>query len=279
VKKHNEFANAVRQVDSTIELVAVGNIGDWDKIMLANSSDKMDYISEHIYRQDWHGGGIMTHTKQLADDIRNIGEIHRRYRDEISALKGKNIRIVMDEWNYWYGPHVFGELGTRYFWKDGLGIAAGLHEFYRNSDIYFMANYAQTVNVIGCIKATGIAAAFETTGLVLKMYRQFFGEIPVGISGTPEPLDAVAAFTNDRKYLTIALMNPTRKAQSLKCSIPGLSYNQTIEHLFIQNKDEMIYNDPSKGSPVTINQSKVNGFKNVKLVPLSVNIFRLKVSN
>ena len=32
----------------------------------------------------------------------------------------------MTEWNYWYGPHPFGELGTRYFLKDALGIAAGL---------------------------------------------------------------------------------------------------------------------------------------------------------
>ena len=47
---------------------------------------------------------------------------------------------------------MYGELGTRYFLKDALGIAAGMHEYTRQSDIMFMANYAQTVNVIGCIK-------------------------------------------------------------------------------------------------------------------------------
>ena len=83
-----------------------------------------------------------------------------------------DIRIALDEWNYWYGPHLYGELGTRYFHKDGLGIAAGLHEMIRNTDLMFMANYAQTVNVIGAIKTTTTGAELETTGLVRKLYRE-----------------------------------------------------------------------------------------------------------
>ena len=50
-------------------------------------------------------------------------------------LKGKDIRICMDEWNYWYGPEIYGELGTRYFFRDAMGIAAGLNEYSKNSDI------------------------------------------------------------------------------------------------------------------------------------------------
>ena len=45
--------------------------------------------------------------------------------------------------------------------KDALGIAAGLHEYFRQSDMVFMANYAQTVNVIGCIKTSNTAAALR----------------------------------------------------------------------------------------------------------------------
>ena len=93
-----------------------------------------------------------------------MAEAHRAYRREIPALKGKDVRIALDEWNYWYGPNEYGELGTRYFLQDGLGIAAGLHELFRNSDLFFMANYAQTVNVIGAIKTTPTAAEMEATG-------------------------------------------------------------------------------------------------------------------
>jgi alpha-N-arabinofuranosidase len=69
----------------------------------------------------------------------------------------------MDEWNYWYGEPVYGEIGCAYRLKDALGVAIGLHEFFRNSDVITMANYAQTVNVIGAIKTTKTTAFFDTT--------------------------------------------------------------------------------------------------------------------
>jgi alpha-N-arabinofuranosidase len=183
VKKHNAFADAMRSVDPEIKLIAVGDLGDWDRMVLSNCADGMDLISEHFYRQDWHGGGLMTHIKQIPDAIREKAEAHRQYRKEIPALDGKDIRICMDEWNYWYGPHVYGELGTRYFFRDAMGIAAGINEYSRQSDIIFMANYAQTVNVIGCIKTNTTSSVFDATGQVLKLYRQVFGTIPVTITG------------------------------------------------------------------------------------------------
>jgi len=68
------------------------------------------------------------HVAQIPNSVRRIAEAHRRYRQQIAGLAARNIRVALDEWNYWYGPHVFGELGTRYFLKDALGIAAGLHD-------------------------------------------------------------------------------------------------------------------------------------------------------
>ena len=111
--------------------------------------------------------------------------------------------------------HLYGEIGTQYFLKDALGIAAGLHEYFRNSDIIFMANYAQTVNVIGAIKTTKTAAVFDTTGLVLKLYRNHYGTIPVKVGGAPEPLDVAAAWKDGRKVLTVAVVNPTKSGRDV----------------------------------------------------------------
>ncbi|MGE0077847.1 MAG: alpha-L-arabinofuranosidase C-terminal domain-containing protein [Bacteroidales bacterium] len=279
VKRHNVFAQAMKTTDSSIVLIGVGNAGEWDEAMLKNCSNNMDLISEHIYRQDWHGGGLMTHVKQLADDIREIGQTHREYRNSIDGLKNKNIRIAMDEWNYWYGPHIYGELGTRYFWRDGMGIAAGLHEFFRNSDIYFMANYAQTVNVIGCIKTTGIASAFETTGLVLKMYRQHFGKVPVEISGSPEPLDVVAALTNDGRKITVAVINPTDKKTKLPIKINGVELAQTAQENYIYSQNDMNFNTPEKPDNVKISTEVVTINKNeLTIRPKSVSIFTINIT-
>ena len=84
----------------------------------------------------------------------------------------------------------------------------------------FMANYAQTVNVIGCIKTSKTDASFATTGLILKLYRQQFGTMPVAVT-TPAPLDAAAALSDDGKTLTIGVVNPTRQALHLPLQVRG----------------------------------------------------------
>ncbi len=216
VKKHNETARLMWAVDPTIELIAVGYPGRWNDMIYTHCAENMTYISEHFYKQDWHAGGLMTHVKQIPDVIRDIANEHRRARREIPGLAEKNILIAMDEWNFWYGPHVHGLLGTRYFLQDALGIAAGINEFLRQSDIYYMANYAQTVNVIGAIKATSTDVFMEGTGEVLQLYRREFGTIPVEMKGNTAPLDVAPALTKDGKYLTISVINPTEKEQKLQ---------------------------------------------------------------
>jgi len=187
IKKHNRAAEAMRNADPSIKLVAVGSVGEWSQSMLTHCSDHMNYISEHIYCQE--KPEVYEHTRQLANEIKFKADTHRKYRAEIKQIQDKDIQIAMDEWNYWYGDYVYGELGVRYHHKDALGVAKGLHEYFRNSDLYFMANYAQTVNVIGCLKTNRTASAFETTGLALKLYRNHFGTIPVDLSGNTGKLD------------------------------------------------------------------------------------------
>jgi alpha-N-arabinofuranosidase len=270
VRKHNEFVDKMRAIDPTIKCVAVGDVGEWSEGMLKSCADHMDGISEHFYVQE--KPGVMAHAAQVADRIRAKAEAHRRYRETLPSLKGKDIRIAMDEWNYWYGPHVFGELGTRYFQKDALGIAAGLHEFFRQSDIVFMANYAQTVNVIGCIKTSKTAAAFETTGLVLKLYREHYGTLPLQMSGTPQPLDVHAALTADRKTLTIGIVNPTAESQTLELKIEGVKLGDTGTRWQIADADPMAHNDPGQADRVKIEQSAVRVGETLTVAPLSVTV-------
>ncbi len=189
VDKHIAVAEAMRAIDPTVKLVGVGETGtfpigveiqeDWNKVMLTKAANHMDLISEHIYAQD--DPDVVKHAHLLASMIDGKAAAHRRYLDEMPGLKERKIRVAMDEWNHWYGDYLYGELGVRYFMKDALGIAIGLHAFFRHSDLYYMANYAQTVNVIGAIKTSPTHASFAATGLPLKMYRQHFGQIPVEV--------------------------------------------------------------------------------------------------
>jgi len=276
VLKHNLFAKAMRKVYPDIKLIAVGAVGSWSEGMLKSCADYMDGISEHFYRQEKKS--VPEHVRQTVDSVRGQVTDHRDYRKRIDTLAGKDIRIAIDEWNYWYGPHLYGELGTRYFLKDALGIAAGLHEMIRSSDIVFMANYAQTVNVIGCIKTTKTAAAFDTTGLPLKLYREHFGTIPVELAGDQSPLDVAAAWTADRKALTIGVVNPTDQEQILPMKVQGATLTGGGKVWLISHSDPMAYNEPGKEPNVVIKGKVVEGVSDKLTVPpLSISLYKLFV--
>ncbi|UCG55937.1 MAG: hypothetical protein JSU70_13820 [Phycisphaerales bacterium] len=271
MKKHNRVVDAMRKVDRTFEPIGVGNMGRWSEQMLTACSDHMSLISEHLYWQD--RDDVVSHVSQISAKIREVAEAHRGYRKTVASLGGKDIRIAMDEWNYWYGPNEYGELGTRYFLQDGLGMAVGLHEFFRNSDIYFMANYAQTVNVIGAIKTTKTEAEFETTGLVLKLYRERFGEIPVDVSGNFKPLDIAAALSPDRSVLTVGIVNPSDKSRSLDLKLTRRELTGRGQKWTLTGPSKWSHNAPGKPRQVDIRTSSVaDATGPLEVGPLSVTL-------
>jgi alpha-N-arabinofuranosidase len=280
VKRHNAFSQALLQVDPAIVLVASGEAvrpsSDWDRQLLAHGADYIHLNSKHFYRQDWHGGGLLTHVRQIGDAIRAIADAHREYLRTIPQMKGRNIRVALDEWNYWYGPHVFGELGTRYFMRDALGIAAGLNEYSRQTDVIAMANYAQTVNVIGAIKTSKTAAVLDSTGQALVMYRRHFGTIPVEITGAPEPLDVAVTWTPDRTTLTISVVNPTYETQRLAFRVVGARLASQGTAWVLTAEDDLAYNEPGKAPAVRFVEKRVTGVQEtLEVAPASATIFRI----
>jgi alpha-N-arabinofuranosidase len=271
--RHNEFARAMRQVDAGVKLVAVGASGRWTQHMLANCQQTMDLLSEHFYCQERKD--LEAHVAQIPDRVRQKARAHRQYHRTIPGLKQRPVPIALDEWNYWYGKHLYGELGTRYFLKDALGIARGIHEMVRHRDVFQMANYAQTVNVIGCIKTNKTAAAFATTGLPLSLYRRHFGTTAVAVKGLPVPLDVAAALTKDGRKATIAVVNPTLQARKLELQVRGGKLAKQGTQYRITGKEPMAYNEPGKPPAVKITESKVADFDpgSIQVPPISITVY------
>ncbi len=277
IAKHNLFADAMREQDSSIQLVGVGATGKWSEGMMQQCADNMDLISEHFYCQQ--RPGLASHVAQIPNAIRAKADAHRSYRERFKSLKGKDIDIALDEWNYWYGPHVYGELGTRYYLKDALGIAAGLHEYARQSDIMFMANYAQTVNVIGCVKTTKTEAGFATTGLVLQLYRREFGVVPVKVE-TESPLDVAAALTADGSAITIGIVNPTMQALQLPLRLEGIALAGNGTRWELAGPDPMAYNEPGKEPRVRIIERPLPKVSDtLDVAPCSVTLIKLDLKS
>ena len=200
------------------------------------------------------------------------------YCEENAINSSGAIRIAMTEWNYWYGPHVFGELGTRYFLKDALGIARGLHEYFRHSDIVYMANYAQTVNVIGCIKASKTHAAMAATGQVLKLYRNHFGQIPVDVTGQFDMLDVSAALSDDRQKVTVGIVNPTYQKYEVSLNLKEGGFSSSFKSWQITGPDENAFNEPGEPELVKIEEKHTDtGLSQIWIPPLSVSLYELNL--
>ncbi len=276
VRKHKAVVDAMRRVDPSIQLVGVGAAGEWSRTMLAEAADHMELISEHIYWQD--RDDLLEHVMQVPRRIREVADHHRTYRREIAGLAAKDIRIALDEWNYWYGPNEFGELGVRYFLQDALGIAAGLHEMFRNSDLFAMANYAQTVNVIGAVKTTQTRAEMESTGLVLALYRREWGQVPVTVEGDYQPLDVTAAWTADRTALTLAAVNPTESAQRLRVEWRGAEPTGKARRWVLTGPGRWAHNDPEQPRAVTVTSESLQSLSpELEIPPASVTLWRVEV--
>lgn len=304
VIKHNLVAEAMRGVDPSVKLVGVGDIDQinkdndpqqakrgipWSQGMLESCADHMDLLSEHFYagrvpwwdasnQNSYHNGErieLLPHVRQIKDAIRHRADKHRALQPTLASLEGRTMPISMDEWNYWHREYAYGELGCVYELQDGLGIAAGLHEFYRNTDIVKVATYAQTVNVIGAIKTSRIAAELETTGLVLALYRAHYGQIPLLLSQDFGDVDIAAALTADRATLTLGVMNPTEKNLPLALVLSGAIPKATATRWHITGADRFAHNAPGKPRAVDITETKSVSTGELEVPPMSVTLFSI----
>ena len=294
--KHNMVARAMWEADSDLVLVGVGSIDTinkafdpdsakrnrtWSRGMLEDSADYMNLISEHFYvgRVPWSQDGrkpVLEHVVLAKNQIRERVELHKKLQASIEGLKGRFMPITMDEWNYWHRDYVYGELGCIYDLQDALGIAMGLHEYYRQTKYIHAANYAQTVNVIGAIKTTKTDAEMATTGLVLQLYRNHFGSKPLRFEGEIDNLDIMAALNDSGDTLTVSLINPTDKKVTL--NIDGIKMPSKARQYVITGEKDSSYNAPGKKREVDIHDlGKVSVKKGLNAGPLSANLWEIKL--
>lgn len=294
--KHNIFARTMWKADPDLILSGVGDINTineafdpdskqrnrtWSRGMLEDSANYMNLLSEHFYagRVPWSQEGrkpVLEHVVMAKNAIRDRVEAHKKLQASIKTLNGRFIPITMDEWNYWHRKYVYGELGCIYDLQDALGIAMGLHEYYRQSRYIHAANYAQTVNVIGAIKTTKTQAEFATTGLVLKLYRNHFGSKPLKFEGEIRNLDIMAALNESGDTLTLSLVNPTDEEVTL--NLEGVKLPSKAVQYVLTGKKDSSYNAPGKERGVDIHDlGMVSIKKGLKAGPLSANLWEIKL--
>jgi alpha-N-arabinofuranosidase len=215
VIKQNQFADAMRAVDSTIVLIASGAMpdamtgsgesqkrtgriipedlgpADWTGGLFLHSLDHMDMISEHYYsygnrRFDVTTGRsvpldpaepLVDWMRRPANHVKIKVEAYEHYLELIPALRSRPVPVAMDEWAYSGAPPNGFKVVPAYAWA--------FHEMFRHSQLYQMANFTFATSLLS---ASRTAAVLNPAGLLFKLYRDHFGTIPVTVEGNaPQP--------------------------------------------------------------------------------------------
>ena len=117
------------------------------------------------------------------------------------------------------------------------------------------------------IKTTKTNTEFAVTGLPLMLYHREFGSIPVQVEHDKAPLDISAALTEDKKALTIGVVNPTSDSVSLFLNLTGARVKGKAQTWIITGNDPRAYNEPGKPRKITINET-------LTVKPLSITLFK-----
>jgi len=221
-----------------------GSDADFTGLLLANCLDNIDMMSEHFYSYDRERFDLEQNKRvpieepmpeaayRAANRVRQKVEAYEEYARRFPALKTKRLQIAIDEWAFTRLPSNL---------KQTLANAIVFHEMFRHTDLIRMAGHTMGTS---SIEFNATEAALNTTGLLFQLYRDHFGSVPVEIDGNSPPpapkypvggdqpkvnagsptypLDVCAALSSDRKFLTLAVVNPTESAQKLDLTIRGL---------------------------------------------------------
>jgi alpha-N-arabinofuranosidase len=342
VLKHNEFAEAMRQVDPSIMLIAsgemledgnvpnemrakyIGNLGplygtdvDWTGGFLKSCWGHFDGIAEHWYaRPGVHfdlekarslpvnepsnkadvkvDQTLLGYARYPADIVRVKAEEWQGYQERFPAMLEKKIFMSVDEYAYFGGG--FGRSMTL---KQALPYGMIFNEMLRHADFMTMAAHTMGTSTLD-ISPT--ASALNPLGLAFKIYSNHFaGSIPVAVSGnSPQPapkypvggdqpkvssgsptypLDVFAALSADRKFLTVAIVNATEKAQPLEVDLSGmeLAGPATLWQITAANLDAA--NHAGQSSQVELKESQLGGSAgSITVAPISINVYRFAVT-
>lgn len=153
-KQARQFAQVMKWTDGDIKLVLCGGGGaEWDRVVLENCADLVEYIAYHVY---WGAvPGQDKHYSNLAQPYASEQYLKFLWQLINQVRRDKRvphpITIAIDEWNVWYRTHGSDTNEERYDLTDGLSVALYLNMMRRNCRAIGMACLAQMVNVLAPI--------------------------------------------------------------------------------------------------------------------------------
>ncbi|GAB2510312.1 alpha-L-arabinofuranosidase C-terminal domain-containing protein [Microbacterium petrolearium] len=257
-----ETAKAMRFVDPTIELVAVGSsgrgmptFGSWEHTVLTHTYDEVDYISMHAYYQEENGDAASFLAEAVDMDAFIDGVVATIDAVKAAGKHRKQVNISFDEWNVWYQrgldtddqPHKVAAgwrehprlIEDTYSVTDAVVVGTFLHSLLRHGDRVKIANQAQLVNVIAPIRSEEGGPAWRQSifwpfariaqaarGRILRLAVDS-SQVPTPKFGDVDAVDAAATWDEENGRIALFLANRSLDdAASVTVDLRGLSAGQ-----------------------------------------------------
>jgi len=273
-----------------------GTDEDWTGGLFAKAGGTFQGITEHWYDHEEKrpqaspADELIESTRQPSNHVRMKAIEWQHYRQTFPIIDCDKIFLSIDEYAATGTPDL----------KKTLAYGLVMNEMMRHSDFLKMSAFTTGTSTMDI---TPTASTLNAVGLVFKLYGEHLGEgmIPLDVDGTspqPDPkypvgfshpkvkagsptypLDIAAALAPDRRSLTIAVVNPTAKVQTVAIDLkamrahgPGHAWRLTGASLDAQNK---------VGSPagVTIQELPLERLgRTLNVAPISTTIYRFPVA-
>ena len=247
-----ETARAMRMIDPDLELVVCGSsssemptFGEWERIVLTETYEHIDYISAHAYY--WEEDDDLASFLASAVNMDAFIDDVTATADQVRAAgrHSKRINISFDEWNVWYQKRAESKpptgddwpvapvlLEDRYTVADAVVVGSLLISLLRHTDRVHAASIAQLVNVIAPIMTEPGGRIWKQTifhpfaqasnlakGVVLRPVISSptydtaqYGEVPL--------VDGVATYDEESGEITVFAVNRSQtEAQKLEIDV------------------------------------------------------------
>ena len=212
-RNYNRYAKAMRAVDPSIKLIAVGdNNMNWNRTVLRAAGENIDYLAIHHYygRREMAGD----RSKLMARPL----HFERLYREVSQMLRelapNRGIKLAINEWGL--------DLPTeqQYSMESALYGARLMNVFERSGDIVEMSAVSDLVNGWpgGIIQAGRHGVFVSPIYLVNQLYNEHRGDERLAATIDSSDLDATVSRNSDGKKIFIKAVN-TSPASSLTTTI------------------------------------------------------------
>jgi alpha-L-arabinofuranosidase len=262
-------------------------------------SDKQDWVNSEDSSVD--------RARRLPNRVKCAVEAWQEYQKRYPNVKLDSIPISLDEWVAG-SPGVLpgmteaapagpGGRGPRASMFSAISAGEALQEMFRYSGHFMMGAYTASTGMINFDK---VATNLSPLGLMFKLYRRHYGTIPVAtIGNAPQhevkgtvnfdkpkassgsdtyPLDITAAFTPDRKAMTIAVINPSDAEQQVAVTLQGVKLGSQGRLWKLAATNWNPRNDPGKPRELDFVESSVNQAPTALVSPkMSIEIFEFPV--